>query len=71
MTRRKGLDPDQRKTLKLKVGEDTNAYRTLERFDPPGRLRLCAAVPPDDPATWWGKTGCGATEQVITAGPSV
>jgi hypothetical protein len=72
VARRNGLDSDQRKALKLKVGEDTEAYRTLKVLDGPQRLRLCAAVPPKDPATWWGKSGWdGATERVVAAGSSV
>lgn len=72
VTRRQGLDPGQRKALKLKVGEDTEAYRALKVLDGPRRLRLCAAVPPPDPAAWWSRSGwVGATERVVAAAPSV
>ncbi|MFI6516936.1 hypothetical protein ACIBF1_15365 [Spirillospora sp. NPDC050679] len=70
LTARGDLPADRRKALKLKTDGINAARRRLAALDAPTRLRLCAAVPPPDPASWWGRDGwTGAADRVAARLP--
>ncbi|MFC5753772.1 hypothetical protein [Actinomadura rugatobispora] len=63
-----GLSGERRKILKLRASEEPDAQGRLAVLDGPQRLRLAAAVPPPDPASWWRKDGWnGAAARVAAA----